>query len=167
MGLVRGITVTAFFGIVLFVLIPVYVPRPNFIPGFAPPPDMWPRTISILGMGLGLLLAALSLSRKPQADADPEDAGAIRDGTPLGTLVLRFVYAVLAFAGFIVTVHFAGFIVASMALLFVMLLLTGQWQRKGTVVLVALFLPLVLYLFFSSALNTRFPAGSLVTILGL
>lgn len=39
MGMTRGLLITALFGIVLFVLIPVYVPRPSFIPGFAPPPD--------------------------------------------------------------------------------------------------------------------------------
>src|SRR5690625_4684658 len=67
MGMTRGLLITALFGIVLFVLIPVYVPRPRFIPGFAPPPDMWPQTVSIIGLLLGLLLLWLSFSKKTQA----------------------------------------------------------------------------------------------------
>ncbi len=167
MGMTRGLLITALFGIVLFILIPVYVPRPSFIPGFAPPPDMWPRTVSIIGMVLGLLLLGLSLSRKTQAIADPEDAGAIRGDTPLPILLMRFGWAVLAFALFIGAVMLLGFLLASMLLLVVMLILTGYWQRRWVSLMVAIVLPLVLYLFFSSALNTRFPTGSLLRALGV
>ena len=167
MGMTRGLLITALFGIVLFVLIPVYVPRPNFIPGFAPPPDMWPRAVSILGMVLGLLLLGLSLSKKTQAIADPEDAGAIRGDTPLPTLLLRFGWSVLAFALFVGAVMLLGFLLASMLLLIGMLVLTGYWRHKWVTLMVAVTLPLVLYLFFSSALNTRFPTGSLLRALGV
>ncbi|MBD3897776.1 tripartite tricarboxylate transporter TctB family protein [Halomonas sp. ML-15] len=163
----RGFLITALFGVVLFVLIPVYVPRPSFIPGFAPPPDMWPRAISILGMVLGLLLLGLSLSKKTQAIADPEDASEIRGDTPLPTLLLRFGWSVLAFALFVGAVMLLGFLLASMLLLIVMLVLTGYWRHKWVSLMVAVALPLLLYLFFSSALNTRFPTGSLLRALGV
>nr|WP_240457673.1 tripartite tricarboxylate transporter TctB family protein [Halomonas socia] len=167
MGMTRGLLITALFGIVLFALIPVYVPRPSFIPGFAPPPDMWPRAVSILGVVLGLLLLGLSFSKKTQAIADPEDAGSIRGDTPLPTLLLRFGWSVLAFALFVGAVMLLGFLLASMLLLIVMLVLTGYWRHKWVSLMVAIVLPLVLYLFFSSALNTRFPTGSLLRALGV
>lgn len=167
MGIARGVIITALFGIVLWVLIPIYVPRPSFIPGFAPPPDMWPRTVSIIGMVLGLLLLGLSFSKKTQAIADPEDAGSIRGDTPLPTLLLRFGWSVLAFALFVAAVSLLGFLLASILLLVAMLVLTGYWRNRRVALIVAVALPLLLYLFFSSALNTRFPTGSLLRALGV
>lgn len=167
MGITRGVIVTVLFGIVLFVMIPIYVPRPSFIPGFAPPPDMWPRMVSILGMALGLLLLGLSLSKKTEAIADPEAASVIRGDTPLGTLLARFGLTVLAFAVFVFAVGLLGFLLASSLLLVAVLVLTGYWRHKGISLGVAVALPLLLYLFFSSALNTRFPAGTLLRALGL
>ena len=167
MGMTRGLVITALFGIVLFLLIPAYVPRPRFIPGFAPPPDMWPRTISMLGMALGMLLVGLSFSRKTATIADPEDARSIRGDTPLATLLTRFAWTVLAFAVFIGSVMLLGFLLSSILLLMAMLILTGYWRHKVVAVIVAIALPLVLYLFFSSALNTRFPVGSLFKAIGI
>ncbi|MCA8866348.1 MULTISPECIES: tripartite tricarboxylate transporter TctB family protein [unclassified Halomonas] len=167
MGITRGLVITVLFGIVLFLLIPAYVPRPRFIPGFAPPPDMWPRTVSMLGMALGILLVGLSCSRKTEAIADPEDARSIRGDTPLATLLTRFGWTVLAFALFIGSVMLLGFLLSSILLLMAMLILTGYWRHKVVAVTVAVVLPLVLYLFFSSALNTRFPVGSLFKAIGI
>lgn len=167
MGMTRGLLITALFGIVLFVLIPVYVPRPRFIPGFAPPPDMWPQTVSIIGLLLGLLLLWLSFSKKTQAIADPEDAGAIRGDTSLSLMLARFGWSVLAFILFVAAVSLIGFLLASILLLVAMLVLTGYWRHKFAALTVAVALPFVLYLFFSSALNTRFPPGSLLRALGI
>lgn len=167
MGITRGLVITVLFGIVLFLLIPAYVPRPRFIPGFAPPPDMWPRTISMLGMALGILLVGLSCSRKTEAIADPEDARSIRGDTPLATLLTRFGWTVLAFALFIGSVILLGFLLSSILLLMAMLILTGYWRHKVVAAIVAVALPLTLYLFFSSALNTRFPVGSLFKAIGI
>lgn len=167
MGITRGLVITVLFGIVLFLLIPAYVPRPRFIPGFAPPPDMWPRTVSMLGMALGILLVGLSFSRKTEAIADPEDASAIRGDTPIAMLLTRFGLTVLAFALFIGSVMLLGFLLSSILLLMAMLILTGYWRHKVVASIVAVALPLVLYLFFSSALNTRFPVGSLFKAIGI
>lgn len=167
MGIARGVIVTALFGIILLVLIPLYVPRPSFIPGFAPPPDMWPRTVSIIGMVLGLLLLGLSFSKKTQAIADPEDAEVIRGDTQLATLLVRFAWSVLALALFVGAVKLLGFLLACILLLIAMLVLTGYWRNKWITIMVAVVLPLILYLFFSSALNTRFPTGSLLKALGV
>lgn len=167
MGITRGVIITVLFGVVLLVMIPIYVPRPSFIPGFAPPPDMWPRVVSMLGIVLGLLLLGLSLSKKTEVIADPESASAIRGDTSLGKLLARFGLAVLAFAVFVMAVGLIGFLLASILLLAAVLVLTGYWRHKWISLGVAVVLPLLLYLFFSSALNTRFPAGSLLRSFGL
>ena len=165
MGITRGLVITVLFGIVLFLLIPAYVPRPRFIPGFAPPPDMWPRTVSMLGMALGILLVGLSFSRKTEAIADPEDASTIRSDTPLVTLLTRFGWTILAL--YLGSVMLLGFLLSSILLLMAMLILTGYWRHKVVAAIVAVALPVVLYLFFSSALNTRFPVGSLFRAIGI
>ena len=54
--LFRGLAILAFFAGVGLVLVPIYVPRPAFIPGFAPPPDMWPRTVSIINFTFSIKL---------------------------------------------------------------------------------------------------------------
>ncbi|MDP1465774.1 tripartite tricarboxylate transporter TctB family protein, partial [Klebsiella pneumoniae] len=85
---------------------------------------------------------------------------------PLATLLTRFGWTVLAFALFIGSVMLLGFLLSSILLLMAMLLLTGYWRHKAVAAAVAVALPLVLYLFFSSALNTRFPVGSLFRAIG-
>lgn len=91
----RGLGVAAFFAIVLTVMIPAYVPRPAFIPGFAPPPDMWPRTVCIIGIVLGLILALMAwLSRVARVVPDPEKQAAGDAGPAL--LLGRFALAVVA-----------------------------------------------------------------------
>ena len=114
---------------------------------------MWPRTVSMLGMALGILLVGLSCSRKAEAIADPEDASAIRGDTPMGTLLTRFGWTILVFALFIGSVMLLGFLLSSILLLIAMLIPTGYWRHKVVAAIVAVALPLVLYLFFSSALT--------------
>ena len=61
MPVLRGLLVVVFFALCAFYLVPVFVPRPAFIPGFAPPPDMWPKTVSLIGIVLGLLALTLAV----------------------------------------------------------------------------------------------------------
>lgn len=167
MGVWRGACVAVLFGIVLFVLIPVYVPRPSFIPGFAPPPDMWPRTVSGIGLALGLLLVALSFSKRAEAIADPESASVLRGEAPKATLLLRFAFAVAAFVLYALLVPFLGFLLTSILMLLLMLAMTGYARARLPVSLaLAIGLPVALFFFFSSALHTRFPVGSLLRALG-
>ena len=81
----RGLLVVAFFALSAFYLVPVFVPRPAFIPGFAPPPDMWPWTVSVVGIVLGVL--ALIVARQGNEDAEePIDT----DGSSLARMGFRF-----------------------------------------------------------------------------
>lgn len=164
-GVLRGLIVSAFFAIVLFVLIPIHVPRPAFIPGFAPPPDMWPRTVSVVGILLGLIVAFLAWSG-PVARVvhDPEKQPATP--TEKSVLLYRFVLVLIAFSIFILLVPMIGFVLASIFLTGSAILMTGERRRMFWGVVVAVIFPVGLSLLFNSALGTQFPEGQLLTLPG-
>ena len=87
LAILRGLGTVAFFALVIWAVIPVYVPRPNFIPGFAPPPDFWPRLVCWAGMALGLVSTIMAvLGQTPPVDPDE----AVEATAPVRTLLLRF-----------------------------------------------------------------------------
>lgn len=156
-----GVIIAAFFAFVTLILIPVYVPRPSFIPGFAPPPDMWPRTVSLIGIGLGVLLFILALmGRMPASDAIESD------GSSISTQIIRFIGAMVAFVAFILLMPYVGFLLASMALTGAMILLTGERDYRVWIVAISLLGPVLLRLIFHSALGTQFPVGILTKPFG-
>ncbi len=156
-----GLMIIAFFAFVIFALIPVYVPRPAFIPGFAPPPDMWPRTISIIGAGLGILLFILALLGRMGESEVIES-----DGAPRTVQITRFIGALVAFTAYVWLMPYVGFLVASMALTGAMVLLTGERNYRFWILGLSLFGPILLQLIFHSALGTQFPVGILTKQFG-
>lgn len=155
----RGGFFAIFFAIVIWVLIPAHVPRPAFIPGFAPPPDFWPRVASVAGLLLGLLAAVTAWL----APSRPEDVG---DETwsmtgPASTLAFRFLLALCALAIFVAAVPVIGFTIAAILLTAAMTLLTGERQRLLWASASAVILPVALAYFFSEFLGTQFPGGVL------
>ncbi|SIS50916.1 tripartite tricarboxylate transporter TctB family protein [Paracoccus saliphilus] len=154
----RGLCMAAFFAVVVWALIPVYVPRPAFIPGFAPPPDFWPRAVSIAGLALGLISASMALMGK----TPPLNVEEIQEGTePVRVLILRFVAALMALAAFVVLTEYLGFLLAAMVLTAATILLTGERRLLVWAGFCAVVVPLALQLFFSKALGTQFPPGLL------
>ena len=162
--LIRGALIAGFFALVLFVLIPIYVPRPAFIPGFAPPPAWWPRVVSILGVVLGLTSMLIALKTRGAA---PSDTPPVETTAPLRVLIGRFALAVAAFIAFVVLMPMIGFLGATVLLTAAMMALTGDRDRKLWAVAVSILLPVALLFFFSEALGTGFPKGSLIKTLGL
>ncbi|WP_458793051.1 tripartite tricarboxylate transporter TctB family protein [Yoonia sp. MH D7] len=165
--LFRGIMTATLFGIVLFVMIPAYVPRPAFIPGFAPPPDMWPRTIAILGVVLGLISALQAFARTGVAMADPEADKIWQQTASTRVFLTRVALAILAFVGFVLILPALGFLISSIALTACTILLTGEREKWVWALAVAVTLPTGLLLFFSKALGTQFPLGHIMKSLGL
>jgi hypothetical protein len=159
---VRGLAILAFFAVVGVVLIPIYVPRPAFIPGFAPPPDMWPRTVSIVGAALGLLAVFLAAKSGPTL-AEPLET----DGSSLKIQWVRFLGVVAAFVGFLVLVPFVGFAAASVLLIATTIFLTGERGHRLWTVALSVLGPILLVMFFNSALGTQFPVGALAKSFGL
>ncbi|MEX1663697.1 tripartite tricarboxylate transporter TctB family protein [Thioclava sp. 15-R06ZXC-3] len=159
--LFRGLAIFLFFTVVALVLIPIYVQRPAFIPGFAPPPDMWPRTVSIIGAALGLLDMAFALTGRAAASETID-----KDGAHTKSHLLRFLGVLLAFAGFLALVPFIGFLVASMALTLAAILLTGERSYRFWIAALSVLGPILLVSFFHSALGTQFPLGALAKSFG-
>ncbi|SFO52223.1 Tripartite tricarboxylate transporter TctB family protein [Cohaesibacter marisflavi] len=156
-----GLLIAAFFAFVIFALIPVYVPRPAFIPGFAPPPDMWPRTVSIIGCALGLLLFVLALLGRAV-----ESEALETDHAPKSVLITRFIGAMVVFIAYVLLLPYVGFLIASMALTGAMILLTGEKNYRYWAIGLTLLGPIVLQLVFHSALGTQFPVGILTKQFG-
>lgn len=157
----RGLLVVAFFALSAFYLVPVFVPRPAFIPGFAPPPDMWPWTVSVVGIVLGVL--ALIVAQQGNEDAEePVDT----DGSSLTRMGFRFAGLLLAFVLFFVVMPYVGFLVATMLLTFSIVLMTGERSYRVWIALLSIGAPILLLMFFHSALGTQFPKGELTKMLG-
>ncbi|MBB3995160.1 hypothetical protein GGR95_002811 [Sulfitobacter undariae] len=159
--LLRGVAIVVFFAFVALVLIPAYVPRPAFIPGFAPPPDMWPRTVSITGIVLGLVVIVGALTGRV-APQDPIDT----DGGSSKTHLMRFAAVVLCFAGFIVLVPYIGFLLSTALLTGAAIYLAGERRHWILALAISLLGPVLLISFFSSVLGTQFPMGALTKPFG-
>lgn len=157
----RGVLVVAFFALCAFYLIPAYVPRPAFIPGFAPPPDMWPRTVSLIGILLGLLVLALAFR-----GGAPTEETVHTDGSSPKRMALRSAGVVIAFGLFLLALPYVGFLIAIILLTFTMVLMTGERSYRVWIALISVGAPVLLHLFFNSALGTQFPKGALLKTLG-
>lgn len=159
-GSLRGFLIALFFAIVLFALIPAYVQRPSFIPGFAPPPDMWPRTVSWLGLGLGLLaMAVAALEGRRGATPEPSAGALARAFAAHRGGLVRLALALAAFGGFVALAPRIGFLVASMLLALSCFLLAGATRRPALALGLAFALPLGLQFFFAHVTHTPFPQG--------
>jgi putative tricarboxylic transport membrane protein len=161
MPVLRGLLVVVFFARCAFYLVPVFVPRPAFIPGFAPPPDMWPKTVSLIGIVLGLL--ALTLAVRGGA---PKEEAVETDGSSIKRMLLRFAGLVVAFGLFLFALPYVGFLIAIILLTLSMVLMTGERNYRIWIALLSVGGPILLLLFFNSALGTQFPKGELIKILG-
>ena len=157
----RGVLVVAFFALCAFYLIPAYVPRPAFIPGFAPPPDMWPRTVSLIGILLGFLVLALAFR-----GGAPAEEAVQTDGSSPKRMALRFAGVVMAFGLFLLALPYVGFLIAIILLTFTMVLMTGERSYRIWIALISVGAPVLLLLFFNSALGMQFPKGALLKTLG-
>jgi putative tricarboxylic transport membrane protein len=161
----RGSCIALMFAIVLFGLIPEYVLRPVFIPGFAPPPDMWPRVVSASGMVLGILEMIIALLERR---AMKGMSASLKDWfNQYSSHLMRFALACGAFLLFIVLIPLVGFLLASIFVGGASFILTGGWHYRGWMVGLTTVLPVVLYFLFKHFINTPFPKGSLFKALGI
>jgi hypothetical protein len=157
-----GLVATLFFAVILFVLIPIYVKVPSFIPGFAPPPDMWPRVVAILGLVMGVLTLVLTFAK--MREAGPEQAESL-GARILGnkTHLMRFGAVLIVFAAFVYGMPLIGFVPATVLLLGVLFILTGNFERKFWMIGLSIIFPVLLYLLFTKVTHTPFPEGKLLS----
>lgn len=155
-----GLIATAFFAFVLFVLIPIYVKVPSFIPGFAPPPDMWPRVITVVGLVMGILAILLAI---PKMRATANDRVMTIGATMHRNrkLIVRFAGVLIGFAAFAYAMPEIGFVPATILLLAYLFLMTGNYSRKIWMIGLTIVFPILLYLVFTEVTHTPFPEGHL------
>ncbi|MEQ8284476.1 tripartite tricarboxylate transporter TctB family protein [Thalassospira sp.] len=155
-----GLVATAFFAIVLFVLIPIYVKVPSFIPGFAPPPDMWPRVVAVIGFVMGIL--ALVLAFPKMRDASRHQLTGFGGSLNRHKVqIARFVGLLVLFAAFVYGAPVIGFVPATVVLLGVLFIMTGNFERKFSMIALSIIFPVLLYLLFTEVTHTPFPEGML------
>ncbi|KZB52892.1 tripartite tricarboxylate transporter TctB family protein [Thalassospira xiamenensis] len=155
-----GLVATAFFAFVLFVLIPIYVKVPSFIPGFAPPPDMWPRVITGVGLAMGILAIIFAIPKMRLASGERVTT----IGQTLNRnrkLIARFVAVLIGFAAFTYGMPVIGFVPATILLLAYLFLMTGNYSRKIWMIGLSIIFPILLYLVFTEVTHTPFPEGHL------
>lgn len=155
-----GLVGTLFFAIILFILIPIYVKVPSFIPGFAPPPDMWPRVVAIIGLVMGITALGLAFPKMREASRNQVTSLGSRICSHK-TLIIRFVGVVAVFAAFVFGMPFVGFVPATILLLAVLFMMTGNFERKFWMIGLSVIFPVLLYLLFTEVTHTPFPEGSL------
>ncbi|OSQ36964.1 tripartite tricarboxylate transporter TctB family protein [Thalassospira mesophila] len=153
-----GLVATAFFALVLFVLIPVYVRVPSFIPGFAPPPDMWPRVIGWVGVVMGALALVLAVPKMRRRSSDQI--------TPIGAYLCanrifayRFICMIAGFAAFVYLMPKIGFLTATIVLLAFLFIMTGDFTKRAWMIGLSIIFPIFLYVVFTEITHTPFPHG--------
>lgn len=154
-----GLVATAFFALVLFVLIPVYVRVPSFIPGFAPPPDMWPRVIGWVGLVMGVMALVLAVPKmRRQSGKKVLSVGAYLRANRV--FIYRFIWMGLGFAIFVYLMPKIGFLTATMALLAFLFIMTGDFSKRAWMIGLTLLFPIFLYVIFTEITHTPFPHGN-------
>ncbi|OSQ50318.1 tripartite tricarboxylate transporter TctB family protein [Thalassospira alkalitolerans] len=159
-----GLIATALFALVLFVLIPIYVKVPSFIPGFAPPPNMWPRVVTCVGLVMGILAIIFAIPKMREARGEPV--------TTFGQtlyrnrkLIVRFGAVLIGFAVFTYAIPAIGFVAATILLLAYLFLMSGDYSRKTWMIGLTIVFPILLYLLFTNITHTPFPEGHLFSAL--
>ncbi len=150
-----GLVFLMFGLLVLLVLIPIGVDEPKKVPFVVLSPSYYPRIIAIAMTIVGLAVTARAVTtasndrnlKMPRIDA---------------VIKVVIVFAVLAVLS--VILPSTGFVLGSFLALTALLLLAGE-RNPITIGLVAILLPIGLYLFFTKLANIPIPGGVLDPIL--
>ena len=153
-NLIIGTGTVAFFGIVLFAVIPYQIRVPGGLPFAALSPAFWPTTVTIMGMTVGLLIALRGLLNAPD-DVGEETAG---DPDEPPREEWRAIAAMVVMFGYLGLIHLIGIVAASIAVVVVLAALFTE-QRHWWVALVAVIVPIALYLFFTRIVRIPLPLG--------
>ena len=158
-----GLLIAAFFALVLFVLIPNHVKVPSFIPGFVPPPDMWPRAIAIVGLAMGLLALVFAVSRTRLGAAE-KPVGMDDNPRADRVYILRFVQMATGFGVFVWLMPEIGFLAASIVLLAFLFAMTGRFDQRIWMLGLSVVFPIVLYVIFTEVAHIPFPPGKIFSL---
>lgn len=156
-----GLGVAALFAIVEFIVIPVEISVPRTLPIAANSPSFWPRVIcgGMIVVGLALAFNAVMRLRAVGADAAVRPDAEVDEPTyPPGQALLRIGLAMAILVGYYVIVRWVGIVVASIVALGLLSSLYGE-KRWWLIAILAISMPIVLYLFFTKIAEVSLPLG--------
>ena len=159
---ILGASLTVLGSILFLFVIPEGVVVPSSVSSLALAPDLWPRVLALMLLGLGVLLFVPSSLRLLGGTAEVTRAsslnfaGASAMARPFGWFVL-FVAAIALFV-YWAAIHILGIPVASAIALASFALLYGE-RRYGVILTLSTVVPVSLYLFFSKIAQVPIPMG--------
>jgi putative tricarboxylic transport membrane protein len=153
-----GGAILAFGAIVLLILIPLGVVRPDNIPARAISPAFWPKATGWMLVVFGGIVAfegAFKPSVKESAEKTSDSSHReLRTGLLRIGLSFVLLYAIWA------AINWIGLPVASALIIIIFAVLFGE-RRLWLLAVVAVLLPLALYYFFDEIANVPIPLGEL------
>ncbi|MEM8688101.1 MAG: tripartite tricarboxylate transporter TctB family protein [Pseudomonadota bacterium] len=159
----NSITGAVYLGLGLFlmlVLIPIGIDEPGNVEFAVLAPSYWPRVICLVlaALGTGMLVRFWINMRSSRADGNA--------GTSLFKGLLLWRVAIVIGGSFVLyyLLEPLGFVLAGALALALLLLFAGE-RRPVYLVLIAMGVPTLLYLFFTKAASIPIPAGVLEPIL--
>lgn len=161
--LIAGVLFCAVGLLSLFFLIPIGVDVPQSVKMAALSPDFWPTIISVAAVvsAAALIIESWLLKQPSMDDSLPEDeeGGAeVADEYTPGLAALRALILIVALFGFYLSLPTAGMVVASIVLIAAMMLYFGE-KMFLLIGVLAVSVPILLYLFFRFVANVPIPLG--------
>ncbi|MCG8548076.1 MAG: tripartite tricarboxylate transporter TctB family protein [Alphaproteobacteria bacterium] len=158
--IVGGVT-AGFACIVMFVMIPLGVEDPGRIDVLALGPAFWPFVIALFLFAMGALIVAQAW-RRSRENGSPDVAagdGAAASAPARSNFALgRWVGAVVLMTAYYLLLEPLGMVVTSMLAMTAFMLLGGE-RRAPVIALLAVGMPLALFLFFRYVANVVIPLG--------
>jgi len=137
--------------VILFALIPMGVVEPRKIKYAALSPSYYPRLVGAVIALIGLTIVLRTMLAK-------HGAAPLGSAEPQAILKVGAVFAILAITG--LALPWAGFVLAGSVALVVLMVLAGE-RNPMIILVIALTLPLLLYLFFGKVASIPIPGGIL------
>ncbi len=159
--------ITTMFLLLFVFIIPTYVEKPVFIPGFAPGPTVWPNTIAVVGIVVGMVLMVATFPRRRDRKEFQQRKTAKDRSGESGIFWQRSLLSLAILIGYIYLVPVVGIIVASMLWLAVLFLFIGIKEKRKWMVGLTLVFPVAIFLLFTKVTHTVFPTGFLWEKTGL
>jgi hypothetical protein len=157
-----GLVFIGFGAFILFVAIPYAVTSPSNVQKVVLAPTFWPTIIGWIIIGLGAILMAMRFFVPADWFSDDVDAGA-DDGPPLPGGWLRLATAGALMVALVYVTPVLGLVWTAM-LCFVALSLLVKSSRPVVSLIVAIALPLALYVFFHHAAGVAVPQGEFIRL---
>jgi len=116
--------------------------------------------VAIIGLVMGVLAVILAFPKMREASRNQVTSLGTRIMSHK-TLIVRFAAVLVVFAAFVIGMPIVGFVPATILMLGVLFIMTGNFERKFWMIGLTVIFPVLLYLLFTEVTHTPFPEGTL------